>query len=94
MKINKELIEKVSKIARLNLHEEEKEEFLKDFKDVFEAFDKIKNINVSDVDLSVHPVKFENVFREDKTEKSLDEKEIFLNTKHKEKRFFKGPRIL
>lgn len=94
MKIDKELIEKVSRVARLNLHEDEKEGFLKDFKDVLDAFSKIKDVNVSNVELSVHPIKFENVLREDKVKKSLDEKDIFLNTKHKEKRFFKGPRIL
>ena len=94
MKISRELIEKVSRVARLNLHEEEKELFMKDFKDVLEAFAKIKDVDVSNIELSVHPIKFENVLREDKAEKSLEEKDVFLNTNHKEKRFFKGPRIL
>jgi len=94
MKIDKELIEKVAKISRLNLNEEEKEIFLKDFKDVLENFSKISRVDVINVELSVQPVKFENVLREDKVENSLDEKDVFLNTKHKEKGFFKGPKIL
>lgn len=94
MKIDKELIEKVAKISRLNLSEENKEDFIKDFEEVLKLFSKIKETDTRGIELSVQPVKVENVLREDKAEKSLDEKDIFLNAEHKEKRFFKGPRIL
>ncbi|MEK6936863.1 MAG: Asp-tRNA(Asn)/Glu-tRNA(Gln) amidotransferase subunit GatC [Nanoarchaeota archaeon] len=94
MKIDKELIERVAKVSRLNLKEEEKESFVKDFKDVLEVFSKIGKVKTDNLDLSVQPVKFENVFREDKVEKSLNEKEVFKNTELKEKGFFKGPKIL
>ncbi len=94
MKIDRELIEKVAKISRLNLKDEEKEQFIKDFKDIIDTLSKLNKINTDNVELSVQPVRVENVFREDNIEKSLDEKEIFLNAKHKEKGFFKGPKIL
>ena len=94
MKINKELIEKVAAISRLNLSEEEKEQFIKDFKDVLETFSKISKADTSEVDLSVQPFEVENVFREDKAAKGLSENETFQNTKYKEKGFFKGPRII
>ena len=94
MKIDKELIEKVAKISRLNLSEKDKEGFIKDFKDILEMFSKVNKLDTNNVELSVQPIKIENVFREDKVKKSLDEKEVFLNSKYKEKGFFKGPRIL
>ncbi len=94
MKIDKELIEKIAKISRLNLTEKDKEEFIKDFKDILEIFSKINKVDTNNIELSVQPIKIENVFREDKIKKSLDEKEVFLNSEHKEKEFFKGPRIL
>jgi len=94
MKIDKVLIERVAKVARLNLKEDEKEGFVKDFKNILELFSKISKINTDNVELGVQPIKVENVFREDKIGKSLNEKEVFQNTNYKEKGFFKGPRIL
>ena len=94
MKIDKELIEKVAKVSRLNLSEEEKEQFINDFKDVLNNFSVISKVNTDKIELSVQPVKFENVFREDKIEKGISNKDVFLNADHNEKDFFKGPRIL
>ena len=68
--------------------------FVKDFKNILELFSKISKINTDNVELGVQPIKVENVFREDKIGKSLNEKEVFQNTNYKEKGFFKGPRIL
>ena len=94
MKVDKELIERAAKVSRLNLTEKDKEVFIKDFKDILEMFSKVNKVDTNNIELSVQPVKIENVFREDKVEKSLDEKEVLLNSEHNEKRFFKGPRIL
>ena len=94
MKIDKELIGRVAKVSRLTLNEKEKEGFVKDFKDVLDVFSKISKVNTNDIGISVQPIKVANVFREDKIGKSLSEKEVFQNTEHKEKGFFKGPRIL
>ena len=94
MKINKELIEKVAKIARVNLNEKEKDEFIKEFNDILDIFSKISKVSTDNIELSVQPVKVENKFREDKVGKCLSEKEVFLNAEHKEKGFFKGPKIL
>ena len=94
MKIDKEIIERVARVARLNLSEEEKKEFAGDFEEVLRNFSKIDKVKTEKEEISVQPVKVENIFREDKTGKCLKEKDIFLNTEHKEKGFFKGPRIL
>ncbi len=94
MGIDKTTIERVAKVSRLNLKEEEKEGFVKDFKDVLDVFSKISKVETKNIELNVQPIKVENVFREDKSGKSLNEKEIFQNTELKEKGFFKGPKIL
>ncbi len=94
MKIDKEIINRVEKVARLNLSNEEKEKFVKYFKDILEMFSKLKDVDTSNIDISVQPIKVENVFREDKVKKSISQKEAFSNSEHKEKEYFKGPRIL
>lgn len=94
MKIDKELIERVAKVSRLHLSEEEKEQFIIDFKEVLKVFSSIDKINTEKIELSVQPIKIENVSREDSIKKSLSIKDVFLNSENKEKNFFKGPRIL
>ena len=94
MKIDRDLIEKVAKISRLTLSEKEKEDFVRDFKDILDIFSRIGKENTDKIELSVQPVKIENVTREDKIGKCLSEKDVFQNTEFKEKDFFKGPRIL
>jgi len=38
MKVDKELIEQVATVARLNLDDKEKEQFVKDFKEILDLF--------------------------------------------------------
>ncbi len=89
----KENIEKLEKIARLRLSQQEREEFTPQLEEVLKLFDQIKNINTDDESIAVQPIDIKNVWREDKRGLSLTKQEIFSNTKNKERELFKGPRI-
>tara|TARA_Y100000310_G_scaffold339278_1_gene431482 strand:+ start:1218 stop:1496 length:279 start_codon:yes stop_codon:yes gene_type:complete len=91
MKVDKELIEKIGRISRIKLSKEEINKFIQEFKGVLKLFSKIDKVKVEDKIINELSVK--NKFREDITEPCLNEKEIFSNTKNKEKSFFKGPKI-
>ena len=65
MKIDKELIENISKNARLKLSDKEAEKFSNELKDVLEAFSKLKEVNTDKVEPAFHPIKIVNVVRED-----------------------------
>jgi aspartyl-tRNA(Asn)/glutamyl-tRNA(Gln) amidotransferase subunit C len=94
MKIDKELVRKVSKIARLALSEQEVKQFSEDFEDILQDFSKLKKINTDNVEPSFDPVAIQNVFRSDIVEKCLTNSEAQSNTKSKEKGFFKGPKTI
>ncbi len=87
-----ELVEKVARIARLNLTSEEVKKFSTQFKDIIKWFDELSKADTKGVKPSFHPLITENVFREDETEKCLTQEESLINTRHKEKGYFKGPR--
>ncbi len=91
-KIDKELIEHVCKIARLALSNEEKEKFVKELEDILSAFRKIDEVDTSDTRPSFHPLEFKNVMRED--EPKVWKWQPLANARHKEKNYFKGPRIV
>ncbi len=91
-KIDKELLEHVSKIARLELSDEEKEKFIKQLEDILKTFKKIDEVDTSKVKPSFHALELKNVMRED--EVKTWKWNPLANTKHKEKKYFKGPRIV
>lgn len=91
-KIDKELVNRVSSNARLKLSEEEIEKFTKQLEDILTAFKSLDEVNTDKVKPSFHPQEISDIYREDKAEKF--DWDPLSNTKHKEGKYFKGPRIV
>ncbi len=94
MKIDKELIENVARLARLKLTEKEKKEFTEDFKEILDAFSKIDEVATKNTKESFHPVEIKNRLRDDIVEDSLTQEEALSNTDHKKDDYFKGPKAI
>ena len=92
MKITEETVERVAKLARLELNSKEKKKFQKDLNDILSAFKTLDEAPSSEP--SFQPIPMENVYREDVVEKGLSNEVALSNTKHKEKGFFKGPKAV
>ena len=90
-KIDKKLMDRICAVARLTLTEGEKEMYTKQLSDVLDAFKQIDGIE-SKENPAFHSVPVENVWREDAVRKT--EWDPLGNSKHKEKGYFKGPRIV
>jgi len=92
---SKETIEHISKLALLDLSEEEKEQFSKQIGDILNYFKKLDDLDTSNVEPMIHPIDgLKNVFREDIPWKSLTNEEALKNAEHKKDGYFKAPRIL
>lgn len=91
-KIDKELVKRVSTNAHLRLTEEETENFTQQLKDILSAFKTLDEIDTKDVKPSFHPQEISDIYREDKAEKF--DWDPLANTKHKEGKHFKGPKIV
>ncbi len=92
---SKETIDHISKLALLDLSEEEKEKLSKQLGDILVYFRKLDDLDTSNVKPTTHPIDgLSNVFREDIPWKSLSNEEALKNTKYKKDGFFKAPRIL
>ncbi len=94
MEVNKELILKVAKNARLELSEEEIKQFLIDFKEILNTFSKLNEVNASNVKPSFQPSETRNSTREDNQKKCADTEELLKNSKHKRDNYFLGPKAL
>ena len=94
MKINRDILLRVAKNARLNLTEKEINELLSQLEEVLEYFSVLDRINTSDMEPAFQPVDMKNVLREDKIEKGLEQDDVLKNIKNKKDGFFKGPRVI
>ena len=76
MKIDKDQITKVSNLARLELTNEESNEFSKQLSDIVTYVEKINELDTENIEPADHIVDLKNVQRKDKKHASIDIKDI------------------
>lgn len=87
-------IKKIAKTARLNLTVDEAKAFSKDMENILEAFKGLEKADTNGVEPTTQPVEVRNVFREDKKENCLQQKDALSNSKNTEKGYFRGPKAV
>ena len=93
--LSKDTIEHISKLALLDLSEEEKQKLSKELGNILNYFKKLDDLDTSNVKPMTHPIEnLKNVVREDIPWKSLSNEDALKNAKHKKDGYFKAPRIL
>jgi len=92
---SEETLEHISKLALLDLSEEEKNKLAKQLGDILDYFKKLNDLDTTDVKPMTHPINgLKNVFREDIPWKSLSNEEALKNAKHTKDGYFKTSRVL
>jgi len=94
MKLDKQLVKEIAKVARLKLTEEEIDKIEKNMDEVLNAFSKIQEVGTENVEMSVQPVKLGNALREDIPKKCLTQEEALSQTNNKKDGYFVGPKSL
>ncbi|MEX1014374.1 MAG: Asp-tRNA(Asn)/Glu-tRNA(Gln) amidotransferase subunit GatC [Candidatus Paceibacterota bacterium] len=93
IKINKELIDKLAKLSRLDV-KEDVDGLVDDFKKIISYFDELKNLNISEVNPMTGGTDNKNVFREDKLrEGELSKNETVDQFPEKKDGFLRVPPI-
>ncbi|HEV3242799.1 MAG TPA: Asp-tRNA(Asn)/Glu-tRNA(Gln) amidotransferase subunit GatC [Chthoniobacterales bacterium] len=78
----------VSKLARLNLTDEETRLFQKQLADVLKYAEKLREIDVSHVEAAAHAIPIFNVFREDEPRDWFTAEEALSNAPHQANQLF------
>jgi len=89
--IDRELVERIAKVARLELTEAEVETFTGQLKVILESFKELDKVDTEGIEPSFHPQELANVLRED--EATPWDWDPFENTGYREGKHFKGPKI-
>jgi aspartyl-tRNA(Asn)/glutamyl-tRNA(Gln) amidotransferase subunit C len=88
MTIDKETVEKVAHLARLELAEDEKDQMIQDMSKILGFMDKLNEINTSGIEPLVYMTNEINVLREDVVKQEITHEEALQNApKHDESYF-------
>jgi aspartyl-tRNA(Asn)/glutamyl-tRNA(Gln) amidotransferase subunit C len=92
--IDGETVKHVAKTARINLTEEEVGKFSKQLNDIFEDFKLLDELDVENVEPSFHPIRTENVLRDDEVGECLKSEDALKIACHTEEGYYKAPKIV
>lgn len=94
MSISIQDVEHVANLARLDLTEEEKQQFTNQLSAILQYADKLKQLNTDDVEPTSHVMKIMNVMREDEVRPSLSIEDVMKNAPDEEDGQFRVPAVL
>jgi aspartyl-tRNA(Asn)/glutamyl-tRNA(Gln) amidotransferase subunit C len=86
--VDAEDVRHVAELARVDLKDDEVEQFVAQFGDILEYFDSLDD--VPEVD---REAELSNVLRPDETRESLSQEEALANAPESEDGYFKGPNV-
>jgi len=94
VEINKEQVEHVTKLARLEVSEDEKAMFARQLSAILTYMDQLKEVDTEGVEPTATVLPTENVFREDAVKPSLTQERALANAPDQADGFFRVPKIL
>lgn len=94
MKITKEDVANVSRLAKIRLKEEEIEKYQKDLEEILLYLERLKALPAENVKATSHILPLVNRFRKDRVGKGLSQKEALANAPAKKGAYFKVPKII
>lgn len=93
-KISKDLIDSLSKLAKINLTKEQEEKYAGEFSSVMDYMEEIKNLDVENIPETARVSDEGNILREDEIESSLSQEQALKNSKNTHNGYFLVPQIL
>jgi aspartyl-tRNA(Asn)/glutamyl-tRNA(Gln) amidotransferase subunit C len=87
-------VEKVARLARLRLSEEEKNRFAAQMEQILAHIEQLNRADTTGVEPTSHAIPIHNAFREDEVKPSLPREEVLGIAPSEEDGHFKVPRII
>lgn len=87
-------IEKVARLARLELSEDEKVTFANQLEQILTYMEQLNRLDTTGVEPTSHAIPIYNVFREDEVKPSFAQEEVLATAPDEGEGHFKVPRII
>lgn len=94
MDINKEMIDRLSDLAKLDFNEDEKENIMKDMNRVLSYCEKLNEVNTDGVEPLIFMSDNVNLLREDVPQNNFSKQDALRNAPAKDSDFFRVPKFI
>jgi aspartyl-tRNA(Asn)/glutamyl-tRNA(Gln) amidotransferase subunit C len=94
MKVDKETLDKIAHLARLEYDETDSEKMLGDLNNMVAFVEKLKEVDTAGVEPLTTMSHEVNAFRDDKVAGQLPREEALANAPKKDSKFFRVPKVL
>lgn len=94
MAIDKNTVDKIAHLARLEFENEAKEEMVNDMNRMLSFVDKLNEVNTDNVEPLIYMTHEQNVSREDLVKDTVSHKDALLNAPKKDSDYFKAPKVV
>ena len=94
MKINRELLDKIAHLARLEFEEKDAEKMMKDMSAIVDWVEKLKEVNTDGVEPLTTMSHEVNALREDVVKDHLGHDRALLHAPKKDDDYFRVPKVL
>jgi aspartyl-tRNA(Asn)/glutamyl-tRNA(Gln) amidotransferase subunit C len=94
MTIDKETVEKVAHLARLELAEDEKEVLIADMSKILDFMAKLNEIDTSGIEPLVYMTSSSNVVREDVVKQEITHEEALINAPKHDENYFLVAKVI
>ncbi|HEY92090.1 MAG TPA: Asp-tRNA(Asn)/Glu-tRNA(Gln) amidotransferase subunit GatC [Dehalococcoidia bacterium] len=94
MKLSREEVLHIARLARLGVSDEEVEKAREQLSNILENFEVLQAVDTTDVPPTAQSINLSNVLREDEECDSLSQEEILANAPQQEENFFKVRAVL
>lgn len=94
MKLSREEVLHIARLARLGLTETEADKLREQLSNILENFEILRQVDTSDVPPTAQSIALQNVMRNDEVAPSLPSSEVLANAPKKEENFFRVRAVL
>lgn len=94
MQISKQEVERVAKLARLEISEGEKDAFSQQLSSILTYIEELKSWDTTGIEPTATVLEQTNVLREDRAQPSLPVEQALMNAPDSDGGYFRVPRIL
>jgi aspartyl-tRNA(Asn)/glutamyl-tRNA(Gln) amidotransferase subunit C len=93
-KIDKDTVEKLAHLARLEFNSESKDQMINDLNNMLLFVDKLNELDTNSVEPLIYMTDETNVLREDIMQQNISQKEALKNAPKKDSDYFKVPKMV
>jgi aspartyl-tRNA(Asn)/glutamyl-tRNA(Gln) amidotransferase subunit C len=94
MKVNREIVDRLAQLSRLEFSEQEKVEIERDLEKILSFMEQLNEINTDGIEPLVYVNEMENIFREDVVVQTIEKSELLKNAPLPDENFFKVPKVI